>query len=106
MKNHNLLKRLRPLLFILSFTFILATFLIRLTAISTASTAAIGPTRRVNIPYQQTNAWEQSGVFWFGVNEPTNVNGRNYTDVRLFYTDEKLEIRFSVVDYRLWYKKK
>ncbi|MCP4357564.1 MAG: DNRLRE domain-containing protein [Chloroflexi bacterium] len=62
-----------------------------------------GTSRRVNIPQRSDTIWEQSAIFWFGVNEPHGANGRNYTDVRLLYTDTKLHIRFTVVDYHLWF---
>jgi len=65
---------------------------------------------RTNIPYFTNDViWAESAIFWFGINEPGEneqgdpIPGRNYTDVRLAYTSEALHVRFTVVDYYLWY---
>lgn len=57
-------------------------------------------TRRVSAPYFTDEVWfSKMSVFWFGRVTPTE----NYTDVRVGYNDEKLRIRVSVFDRRLWY---
>jgi len=59
--------------------------------------------RQVNIPHFDNNVvWAQSALFWFGKNE-VDLPGKNYTDVRVAYTDDALHIRVTVVDYFLWY---
>jgi hypothetical protein len=62
--------------------------------------------RRVNAPYSAGDVdWAQTAIFWFGQNEHySHVPGRNYTDVRIAYTDQALRVRFTVVDYYLWYQ--
>ena len=63
-----------------------------------------GSTRRVNIPFFTGEVtWAQTAIFWFGRNEQ-GVPSSNYTDVRVAYTTEELQIHFTVVDYYLWYK--
>jgi hypothetical protein len=59
--------------------------------------------RRANIPYyEDTVDWAQSAILWFGINE-LDLPGKNYVDVRLVYTAQALEIRFTIIDYYLWY---
>lgn len=61
------------------------------------------PPRRMNIPYFPTSVtWAETAIFWFGENEQ-GVPSKNYTDVRVAYTDEALRVRTTVVDYYLWY---
>lgn len=60
--------------------------------------------RRVNIPHQTGSVnWTQTAIFWFGKNE-LGLPGKNYTDVRVVYTDWGIELRGTVIDYYLWYK--
>lgn len=50
-----------------------------------------------------TNAeWIQSSIFWFGTNE-LGLPGRNYADVRIGYSNAGIHLRFTVIDYYLWY---
>ncbi len=63
------------------------------------------PPRRVNVPYSSTGVpWGETAIFWFGQNKQ-GVPSRNYTDVRVAYTAEALQIRATIVDYYLWYNK-
>lgn len=62
------------------------------------------PPRRANIPYfSSTVDWAKSAILWFGINEQGQPS-KNYVDVRLAYTPSALQIRFTVIDYYLWYK--
>lgn len=59
--------------------------------------------RRVNIPYfTSTITWNDSAIFWFGVNEQ-GLPSRNYVDVRVGYNNDGLSLHATVVDYYLWY---
>lgn len=59
--------------------------------------------RRVNVDrYSSSDGWAKSAIFWFGKAE-LSLPGRNYADVRLFYTDTALEVRVTIIDYFLWY---
>jgi len=61
-------------------------------------------TRQVNAPYfSGTLWWGQTAIFWLGQNEQGNPPTRNYTDVRMGYTDDALRILATVADYYLWY---
>ncbi len=86
---------------------ILCLFLITATTISSSIAApedAENNKRRVNIPhFSGTPHWDESAVFWFGENGTHTANAPNYTDVRVYYTNDTLQVRFTVVDYRLWY---
>ncbi|MFZ6028788.1 MAG: DNRLRE domain-containing protein [Chloroflexota bacterium] len=65
---------------------------------------AADPPRRANIPYFSGSVdWAKSAILWFGVNE-RGLPGKNYVDVRLAYTPSALLVRFTVIDYYLWYK--
>jgi hypothetical protein len=60
-------------------------------------------TRRVNVPFFSGEVnWARTAIFWFGKNKQ-GVPSQNYTDVRVGYTAEALEVQVSVVDYYLWY---
>jgi hypothetical protein len=61
------------------------------------------PLRRVNMPHFSSDIdWAETALFWFGKNEQ-GVPSRNYTDVRIAYTDQALHVRATIVDYYLWY---
>ncbi|MFZ5915548.1 MAG: DNRLRE domain-containing protein [Chloroflexota bacterium] len=61
-------------------------------------------TRRVNAPYFDDDiTWAETAIFWLGQNQQGSPPTRNYTDVRLGYTDEALAIWLTVADYYLWY---
>jgi hypothetical protein len=51
----------------------------------------------VNAPY--ANSASEAAVLWFGHVTPAE----NYTDVRIFYTDESLIVRLGIIDRLLWY---
>jgi len=58
----------------------------------------------VNAPYFSDGLdWGQTAIFWFGQNEQGDPPTRNYADVRVGYTADDLEIRFTIADYYLWY---
>ncbi len=60
--------------------------------------------RRINVPYFSENLnWGQTAIVWLGQNEQGAAPTRNYSDVRIGYTDSALEIRVTVADYYLWY---
>ena len=68
-----------------------------------SGTLAAG-TRSVNAPYFDSDvSWAESAIFWFGKNEQGSAPTRNYTDVRVGYTPDALEIRLTIADYYLWY---
>jgi hypothetical protein len=58
------------------------------------------PNPRINIPFFQGEIkGAQTAVTWFGQVTPVD----NYADVRIGYNPDKLWVRVSVIDRRLWY---
>lgn len=58
-------------------------------------------TPQVNAPYFQDQIhFSEGAIFWFGQVTPS----KNYSDVRVGYTDSKLWIYVATFDRRLWYK--
>lgn len=55
------------------------------------------PVRRVNV-LNLEGAPFTPAIFWFGKVDPSN----NYTDVRVYYYNEYLEMAFHIMDRRLW----
>lgn len=106
MKTHNTLNYTWRLFFLMTLLFTLLSDghnVARADPESPQDTLAATP-RRVNIPLVSGNDWSQQAIFWLGVNENKNtIPGRNYTDVRIAYTQTELHLYLTVIDYYLWY---
>ena len=61
------------------------------------TTQAVGPTRRVNVPYLQELPFEPA-IFWFGQVDPSS----NSADVRVYYYEEYLMVVVHIIDRLHW----
>jgi len=106
-------RRLYPLILITSLLVLTGSLPVAATEMSALSLPAPFPfnpgaqatsTRSVNAPYFSGDLdWSQTAIFWLGQNEQGDPPTRNYTDVRVGYGTDALQIRATVADYYLWY---
>lgn len=72
---------------------------------ATPEPAAALTVRRVNAAYYpQTVDFSTAGSFWFGRLDVGQIPGNNYSDVRVAYTPNDLQVFVAIADYYLWFE--